>query len=142
MQFYLYDFTRYLDIDVDEQGVFPEYPGLEEYYAGGEKLAFIIRSRRRPAGFALMERLEEREEGDYYMTEFFVLQKYRRSGVGSWAARQLFKEFQGKWKVTQLGTNLPALAFWRQVISEYTDGKFEEKVHLEQGHISQYFVSS
>lgn len=33
MQFYLYDFTKYLNIDVDSNGIFPEYPGLEAFWA-------------------------------------------------------------------------------------------------------------
>ncbi|GAK39446.1 hypothetical protein TCA2_1934 [Paenibacillus sp. TCA20] len=141
MQFYLYDFTKYLDIDVNSDGVFPEYPNLNEYFIRSDKFPFLIRSGQVPAGFALVERLSERREGDYYMTEFFVMQKYRRSGVGTWAAQELFRRFPGEWKVSQVRTNVAAQAFWRKVIGTYTDGQFRERFHPESGNPSQHFVT-
>ena len=39
------------------------------------------------------------------------MQKYRRTGLGTWAATRLFDHFQGRWKVTQISSNIPAQAF-------------------------------
>ncbi|AIQ64258.1 GNAT family acetyltransferase [Paenibacillus stellifer] len=140
MQFYLYDFTRYLELDVDREGAFPAYPGLEAYWnSGHNKFAYLITCNERPAGFALVDRLLRSKEGEFYMTEFFVMQKYRRFGVGTWAAHRLFDMFQGDWKVSQIRANTPARTFWHKVISEYTGGVFEEKHNSQQGNPSQYF---
>jgi len=142
MQFYLYDFTKYLNIDVDLNGIFPEYPGLESFWTEeGRKFAFLITSDGVPAGFALVEKQPGNKENDYYLTEFFVMQKYRRSGVGTWAAHELFNRFSGRWKVTQVRSNVIAQAFWRKVIGAYTGGRFREKFHPELGNPSQYFVT-
>lgn len=142
MQLYLYDFTLYQNLDVNQDGVFPEYPGLDDYWKKGlGKHPFLMTCRNSPAGFALVDRLVDPAEGDYYMTEFFVMQKYRRTGLGSWAARELFDRFEGRWKVTQVQTNTPAQAFWRKVIGTYTDQQYEEKINPFRGHISQYFTS-
>lgn len=142
MQFYLYDFTLFQNLDVNPDGVFPEYPGLDDYWRKGMgKFPFLMTSGSTPAGFALVDRLADPGEGDYYMTEFFVMQKYRRMGMGSWAASQLFDRFQGRWKVTQVKKNEPAQAFWRKVIGTYTDRQFEESVNPLNGHISQYFTT-
>ncbi|MFU1792973.1 GNAT family N-acetyltransferase [Paenibacillus azoreducens] len=142
MQLYLYDFTLYQNLDVNQDGVFPEYPGLDDYWKRGMgKYPFLMTSGGKPAGFALVERLIDPQEGDYYMTEFFVMQKYRRFGLGSWAAGELFDRFQGRWKVTQIKNNTPAQAFWRKIIGNYTNQQFEEKIHPSNGNISQYFMS-
>ncbi|KAA9006559.1 GNAT family N-acetyltransferase [Paenibacillus spiritus] len=140
MQFYLYDFTRYLDIHVDRSGAFPEYPGLEAYWnSGSNKYPYLITCDGHPAGFALVDRLLRSPEGDFYMTEFFVMQKYRRFGVGTWAAHRLFDMFPGDWKVSQVRANTPARTFWRRVIGEYTNGIYEERYDHRQGNPSQYF---
>lgn len=141
MQFYLYDFTKYLDIDVDRYGLFPDYPNLDDYFNHADKYPFLIKNGSSPAGFALVDKLSSKKEGDFYMTEFFVMQKYRRSGVGTWAANELFSRFQGEWKVSQVRTNMVAQAFWRKVIGGYTNGQFRERFHPESGNPSQHFVT-
>ncbi|MDO3412166.1 GNAT family N-acetyltransferase [Saccharibacillus sp. CPCC 101409] len=142
LQFYLYDFTLYLNIAVDEEGRFPDYPDLHEFWTLPErKFPFLIRADGEIAGFALVERTDDGRKPSYYMVEFFVLQKFRRGGVGSRAATRLFERFRGRWKVTQLGNNEPAQRFWRNVIGTYTAGSYKERTHPFQGHPSQYFDS-
>lgn len=142
MQFYLYDFTQYLNIEVNDNGLFPAYPGLDSYWSSGDdKVVFLIKVSNRPAGFALIDQLHNSSEGKYYMTEFFIMKKYRRGGVGTWAAHELFNQFKGSWKVTQVKSNTSAQVFWQKVIRAYTDGQFRQKIHPEQGNLSQYFHS-
>jgi len=140
MQFYLYDFTLFLDLDVDGEGAFPSYPGLEAYWSSGNnKLAYLILADGNYAGFALVDRLLRNPEGQFYMTEFFIMQKYRRSGVGTWAAHMLFDMHPGDWKVSQIRANAPARKFWHRVIGSYTEGTFQERFNPQQGNPSQYF---
>ncbi|MCT1400745.1 GNAT family N-acetyltransferase [Paenibacillus sp. p3-SID867] len=142
MQLYLYDFTKYLDISVNDQGLFLPYPDLDEFWKKRErKYPYLITFDQRPAGFALIERMDDPLDADYYMTEFFVMQKYRRTGLGTWAATRLFDHFQGRWKVTQISNNIPAQAFWRKVIEAYTGGRYEEYIDPVRHNPSQYFNS-
>lgn len=139
MQLYFYDFTRYLELEVDRDGSFPEYPDLDLYWSSGNsRYAYLITCDGKPAGFALVDRLRS-PEAQFYMTEFFVMQKYRRYGVGTWAAHRLFDMFPGSWKVSQIKANEPARRFWHRVIGDYTDGHFSEKFNARQGNPSQYF---
>ncbi|MHA0857994.1 GNAT family N-acetyltransferase [Paenibacillus sp. CMAA1364] len=142
MQFYLYDFSEYLEMELTDSGDFEGYPDLDTYwdYDHG-KYALMISVHNKPAGFALVERLQDSSEGDYYMTEFFVMKGYRRTGVGRWAVNEIFTRYRGNWKVTQLSNNLPAQKFWRKVIGEYTHEDYVEKVHADNANISQYFKS-
>ncbi|WP_238996487.1 hypothetical protein [Paenibacillus pinistramenti] len=61
MQFYFYDFTAYLDIQVEETGKFQPYPGLDKYYRNedAEYQAFLIRCGEHLAGFALIDHPQE-----------------------------------------------------------------------------------
>ncbi|MFD1887653.1 GNAT family N-acetyltransferase [Paenibacillus wenxiniae] len=141
MQFYLYDFTYYLNIELTDKGRFPEYPDLDEFWSRpGRKFPYLIYSGFHIAGFALVDRLDN-GEADYYMTEFFILHKYRRSGVGTWAACELFRRYPGRWKVTQVSNNLAAQTFWRRIIGEYTEEQYVEKLEPDHGGPSQYFNS-
>lgn len=143
MQFYLYDFTQFLDIDVTERGSFAPYPGIDEYWIMREtRFPYLITYDNKPAGFALIDRLDNNAEADFYLCEFFIMKKYRRSGLGTWASHQLFDRLRGRWKVTQVSTNTPAQAFWRKTIGAYTDNHFEERVDPERGNPSQYFSSA
>jgi predicted acetyltransferase len=80
------------------------------------------------AGFALV--CEHSWLGNHgkMIAEFFVMRKYRGQGVGRAAAYAVFDAFPGHWEVSQLAQNLPAQKFWRQVIGEYTRGKYREVI--------------
>jgi predicted acetyltransferase len=50
------------------------------------------------------------------------MRKYRRQGVGTYAARHIFASYPGKWTVRQRITNPAASAFWRKT----TPHRFDE----------------
>lgn len=72
------------------------------------------------------------EGGVHDVAEFFVLQRYRRAGVGEQTARWLFDRFPGRWEVRQKAENARAIAFWRRVIDRYTGGRFDEEVLADE----------
>lgn len=143
LQFYIYDFTEYLNIDIEEETGQFHKSSLDEYWNGEpqRKHAFFIKSEGRIAGFAMVEDIVGHSDGEIYMVEFFVLKKYRRNGVGKAAATKLFDRFSGRWIVQEIQNNLPAQAFWRKVISDYTDGQYAEKEIKEKGTVVQLFTS-
>lgn len=76
------------------------------------------------AGFALV-----RAESPFDMSEFFVMRKYRRQGVGRAAAVELFRRFSGPWQVRQQRTNPGATEFWRTAIPyDYEERTTDEEV--------------
>lgn len=138
LQLYLYDFSEYTGDDVSEHGEY-SYRYLDHYWApdhGEERFPFLIRAKGKLAGFALVRY----HSGHYSMAEFFVLRKCRRHGVGREAALALFHRFTGVWQVAELEPNLPAQAFWRQVIGDASAGKYEEE--RVEGAVVQRFVSA
>jgi predicted acetyltransferase len=101
----------------------------------------IILKDDKPAGFALVSRppRNRRDQIDFRMSEFFVAVSARRLGVGKDAARLIFDRFAGSWEITEFLYNLPAVAFWRAVVNDYTQGRFRES--STHGEIRQVFAS-
>ena len=139
MQFYIYDFSEYMDYDVGEDGLYKAYPDLEEYWK--EKNAmfpYVIKRVEKYVGFVLVKK--NNSDKEYFsVAEFFILKKYRRAGIGKAAARQLFTLYKGDWQVHQRENNIPAQEFWRNIINEYTNGQFSER--FEDGRRIQNFRS-
>jgi predicted acetyltransferase len=133
IELYAYDFSEFDGADVNEHGFFG-YTYLDYYWTEGARHPFFIRVDGKLAGFVLIS--------DYvYMlktcqarsvTEFFVMRKYRRKGIGKLVAFQVFDKYPGKWEVIQHGHNLSSIRFWEKVIREYTGGNFsKEKTSTE-----------
>ena len=121
MELCQHDYSEFEDSDTDEHGLFG-YKYLDNYWTEDGRHPFIVKVDGKPAGFALVREIE----GAANMAEFFIMRKYRRSGLGRTVACKVFDMFPGKWRVEQMPGNLPAQAFWRKVISEYTIGGFED----------------
>jgi predicted acetyltransferase len=58
-------------------------------------------------------------EAVWDMAEFFVVRRYRRRGVGTDLAHQVWRRFPGKWEVRVKDANLPAQYFWQRAISAF-----------------------
>jgi predicted acetyltransferase len=139
MQFYIYDFSPYVDYDVEEDGMFKEYPDLEDYWIDKDnKFPYIIKKDGKYIGFVLVNMV--RSENNYFsIAEFFIMKKYRRAGIGKAVAKQIFDLHKGQWEVHQRENNRPAREFWNKVINEYTNGQFTE--HFANGRRIQNFKS-
>ncbi|MDN4074889.1 GNAT family N-acetyltransferase [Fictibacillus terranigra] len=89
------------------------------------------------AGFALIRK----QHGIYHMSEFFVLKKYRKQGIGKEAAFAVFQQFPGDWDIAQIPQNKPAQAFWTNIIHDYTNGDFADQFSHKDNVRFQTFTS-
>jgi predicted acetyltransferase len=132
MELYSYDFSVIEGEEVDDFGLFG-YRYLDHYWTEKDRFPYLIRVDGNLAGFVLLR------EGTYFdelvgkfslspmkIAEFFILRKYRRQGVGRFVAQEVFDRYPRRWEVAQVVNDVDAQAFWRRVISEYTNGQFEE----------------
>lgn len=87
----------------------------------------LIRADGVPAGFVFVNAGPHflPEGVDYDVQDFFITAKFRRRGVGRLAALAVFERYRGRWEVVQLAANAPAIAFWNQVVGEYTGGNYD-----------------
>lgn len=143
-QFYLYDFTEFVDMALENDGRFEE-SDLDGYWQLAWKHAFIIKVDGEIAGFAMIEdRTQVAGDEDVMdVAEFFVMKKFRKKGVGEYLACAMFDRFPGRWRVRQVEANKPALVFWRKIIGRYTRENYEDTVwrHGSRTGTVQYFNS-
>ena len=108
--------------------------GEQQNWTEDTRHPFFIRVDGILAGFILISEYTYliKEPGTKSITEFFIMRKYRRKGIGKSAATQIFDRFPGKWEVIQHGGNEPSKIFWEAVIREYTNGNYrQDKVKTE-----------
>ena len=110
LELYRYDFSEFDDADVGAHGEFG-YRYLDHYWTDPERRPLLFRTAGRWSGFALVRTGDPND-----MAEFFVLRKYRRTGIGREAAREVLRRFPGPWTVRQLLANSAATEFWRTAI--------------------------
>lgn len=122
MELYNYEFTAFSNNDVNEYGYYG-YAHIDDYWNEKGRFPYLIRVDGKIAGFALIcPHCDYREETDARcFGEFFVMLKYRRMGIGKYAATQLFDLHRGRWEVCYWKNNVTAGLFWKKVIEEYTN---------------------
>jgi len=124
LQLCLHDYSEYNGEEVDEHGIF-NYNYLDNYWTEKGRYAFLARVDGKLAGFVMVRQLDP-GQAEYHVAEFFILRKYRGHGLGRQVAFWVFDHFPGKWRVSEETCNLPAQAFWRKIIAEYTAGNFTD----------------
>jgi len=125
MELYLYDFSEFDRADVNEYGLYG-YPYIDHYWTEPGRLPFLVRVDGKIAGFVLVSRHAFLPGNEQSISEFFIMRKYRRQGVGQQAAHAIFDRLPGIWEGQEIETNQPAHAFWVKVISAYTRGHYQE----------------
>lgn len=143
LQLYLHDFSEFDGDEVDARGLY-HYPWVEEYWRA-PNAAFLFKVAGNYAGFCLVDNDVLLPNSEYSISEFFVLRKYRKRGLGRLAASSIFSSRPGAWEAAQHESNLPAQAYWRRVISEYTNGKYTEQfLDTEEWHgpVQTFVVSA
>jgi predicted acetyltransferase len=122
LELYSHDLSEVFALELGANGRFG-YERLPLYWLESERrLPFLIRAATQLAGFALITRgSPASDEPDVFdIAEFFVLRRYRRSGVGRQAAFLLWNRFAARWIVRVSEGNQEGLRFWTNVIAEYT----------------------
>ena len=125
---YAHDMSEFAGVDVGADGKFAMPASLASYWEGpdlSERYPFLVRADGEIAGFALVRRITA-EPVTYDMGEFFILRKYRRSGLGRHVACALFDRFPGNWEVREMPANTVAQMFWRRIIGRYTLDAFTD----------------
>lgn len=128
IQYYFYDFSEFVDIDVEADGKFKPYQYLDDYWQEkNDRFPYLIEVGEQYAGFVLVRFIESEERSYFSIAEFFIMKKYRRGGLGKAVAHRIFDMHRGEWEVFEIEPNKPAQAFWRKVIGEYMNGNFTER---------------
>ncbi|WP_017186352.1 GNAT family N-acetyltransferase [Alkalibacillus haloalkaliphilus] len=135
IQFYIYEFSRYIpEIRLEHDGAYKPF-SLEKYWDRDNFHAYFIKVDDELIGFALVESATASNPNT--IKEFFIMVKHRSNGYGKKIAKELFTMFPGDWKITQIKNNESAHAFWQGLIKEITNDRFTER--FEDGKYIQEF---
>jgi predicted acetyltransferase len=120
LELYAHDFSEFLDVKPNDDGRFG-YKNLELYWSDPSRHPFLVRLDGSLAGVVLVKRGSEvsgnRDVWD--MVEFFVLRGFRRRGIGTRIALDVWGKFPGPWEVRVMQRNDSACQFWRNAVSTF-----------------------
>jgi predicted acetyltransferase len=122
---YNYEFSQYNTVDVNNLGLFG-YDYLDNYWTEQNRFPFFIKVDTKLAGFIMVNDYPEiKLDTNYTLSEFFIMYKYRRHGIGAYAVKYILDKFNGKWQLQFHPKNKISEKFWIKTINEYTQGKYE-----------------
>lgn len=142
LELYQYELS---DIWEQELGPSGEYGyDLTRHREAERFLAHVALVNDRFAGFALVAPAAVTQQDGFWMEQFFILKRCRRTGLGHALARHTLLSHPGAWEVGQMHANHPGQLFWRKVIASLTGASFTEVTVTEggwQGVVQRFSVA-
>ncbi len=140
------DYFREIDpekVVVDNGEERLDYPYFATYWTDEKRAPFFIQHDEDVVGFVLVNDwiIHHSFAANHSIAEFYIAPPFRRKGVGAAAAEVVFSSLPGKWEIRQSTTNLPAVAFWRRTIRDFTGGRYQEIKSVKEQENIQLFTS-
>ena len=140
MQLYTYELSFFEDETTNfkllDNGLYKVSKYIELYWKEEKRHPYILRCNDELAGFVL-ERFNENDTNE--IAEFFVLNKYRKLGAGTFMAKEMFKRYKGKWEIRTLLKNKRAQEFWKKVVKEVSNNNYKECLIRDNSRYAFYF---
>ncbi len=118
-QFYEYDFSEMTFDDVEPNGLFERYKYIDRYFTDEDRTLYYVFVSGKIAGFVMMNKypylLPEKVNS---IAEFFIMRKYRRSGIGQYTAKYIFENYPGRMIFEVRKLNTKAIAFWQKATDD------------------------
>lgn len=110
---------------------------LKSYFEENDREAYILETNDGElVGFILLDKQFvgyttklDFVEG-WNIGEFFILAKFQGKGIAQEAARKIWLKYPGKWELSVIPENKPALSFWRKTICSITKGNYIEQIKV------------
>ncbi|NUS10616.1 MAG: GNAT family N-acetyltransferase [Streptomyces sp.] len=126
LQLHLQDMSEVRGTGATARGTFP-YPYFDAYFGEAGREACLVTADGDVAGFSMTRRLPD---GSREMSEFFVLRRHRRRGVGGRAAAAVLRRHPGPWTLCFDHANHAAARFWPGVVSRAAAGPVHRRDRL------------
>ena len=140
MQLYTYELSFFEDETTNfkllDNGLFKLSQYIELYWKEEKRHPYILKCNGELAGFVL-ERFNEDDTNE--IAEFFVLNKFRKLGAGTFMAKEMFKRYKGKWEIRTLLKNKRAQEFWRKAVKEVSNNNYKECLIRDNSRYEFYF---
>ena len=115
-----YDLTEHINFDIGDDG-FYGYKNLPLYWKDSNRHPYLIYCDKKIAGLVLVQQGSPISDDTsvWDIAEFFIMRKYKRQGLGSAVATQIWEQFKGTWQVRVFMGNKIAYQFWLQAIKKF-----------------------
>jgi len=133
LELYAHDFSEFHDLEIGNDGRFG-YEFLPLYWSDPDRYPFLVKADGYLAGLILVKR-GPGVFGNHVvwdMAEFFVLRRYRRRGIGTQMAHEIWRRFLGAWEVRVMQSNVAANRFWAHSVSTFA-GESVDPIFTEKG---------
>lgn len=126
LELYEYDFSEYNHNDVSQLGLYG-YSYLDYYWTEDNRFAYFIKIDGKYAGFVMIcdYCYVSKNDDRFFMSEFFVMKKYRKQGIGMTVLKKIFDLHKGKWELSVYPKNKPSVNFWKKAIHEYAKNLYQ-----------------
>lgn len=133
IELYEYDFSEFTNNDVNSLGLYG-YSYLDYYWTEDRRYPYFIKVDGKLAGFVMVCGFcyISKDNETLFMSEFFIMKKYRKFGIGKLAAKEVLNLHKGKWELTVHPQNTIAQRFWLNVIEDCV-GKNYKTYHNVEG---------
>jgi predicted acetyltransferase len=133
LELYAHDFSEFINLQLGADGRFG-YERLPSYWKESNRHPFLITADGHLAGFVFVHRGSElSDDADVWdVAEFFIVRGFRRLGLGTKAAQEIWKRFIGDWEVRVIDRNQQAKTFWARAIKEFL-GETIEPIRIAKG---------
>ena len=143
MQIYTKELSLYQDettnFKILDNGLYEISKYFDLYFKEDNRHPYILKCNDDVAGFALVR---FNEDNHYEIGEFFVLDKYRKLGSGTYMAKEIFSKYHGDWEIRVLLKNKIAQEFWRKVVTDVSNGNYIEKLIRNNSRLGFFFNST
>ncbi|WP_025783398.1 GNAT family N-acetyltransferase [Sporosarcina sp. D27] len=132
---YLHDLSSFTEnIVLGKDGSF-HFDDIEMFWNVEGLTPFFLKYEDEIIGFLLLlERPFLKKEMDFGVNDIFILNKFRRKGLGKQILEKLFKEKPGKYFVIELLENKSAVLFWKKVYKQLNIEIEERKELIDDEH--------
>lgn len=125
-RFYMNELSRYCSSPSNDLN---ESFDFKNYFEEPSRKAYIIKTEDDElVGFALINKEGTLNDTEYNMGEFFILAKFQGKGIGKFVLSKIFQLHPGKWEISVIPENKPALIFWRKTVSKLTRDSYKEEI--------------
>ncbi|MFJ2280077.1 GNAT family N-acetyltransferase [Pseudomonas sp. NPDC087803] len=139
MQFYMYDFSQWLPLKLDEHGFF-SIQQKDDYWRNPATQPFLIRVDGELAGFVTVDDDTHIDGAEHNIGYFFLARRFRGQGVAQFVVSALLSRLPGQWQIFHIDANLPALRFWARLIPHLSGGEFTRQQRSVDGYPCTFYV--
>lgn len=134
-ELYTYEMTDLADFDINDNGYYG-YQDLPLFWNTPNRYPYLIWVNKKLAGFVLVQQGSQVDDNPdiWDIAEFFVMRKFRKSGIGQFVAQSIWTTHKGLWQVRVWDNNLTASRFWHNTIEKFMKKTITPTKMIYQGH--------